>query len=145
MGFSKGRAFNPLLLLFLLAAAAITALVYRYHLAQQAAIAREVRNQLQAIADIKVKNIESWRLDKLNAGRTVMANGLTLAGVERLVKGRSGAEERAAITEWLLGLCRELSCAGMTVTNARGEAVFTHGRTFSGPSHFQELTQRVLD
>src|SRR5262249_51906624 len=58
---------------------------------------------------------------------------------------RNGAEERAAITEWLLGLCRELSCAGMTLTNARGEAVFTHGRTFSGASHFQELTQRVLD
>src|SRR5438270_9532046 len=98
----------PLLALFLVLATAIAALAYRYHVAQKDAVAQEVRNQLLAIADTKVKHIAAWRAERVGEARVVLSNGLMLGPLERLAAGRGTAVERAQIAAWMEALCREL-------------------------------------
>src|SRR5437764_2692307 len=104
----SARAPYPLLALFVVLATAIAGLAYRYHLAQRDAVGHEVRNQLLAIADMKVKDITAWRSEKLGEARIILDSRLTLAGLERLVAGRSSAAEQVYLSNWMDALCREL-------------------------------------
>src|SRR5436305_6850837 len=117
------RAPYPLAALFLLLVVATATLGYRYALAQRDAVEREVHKQLLAIADMKIKDISAWRLEKLGEARMILNSGLTLAAVKRLVEGRSDAGERATLTTWMDALCRELHYAGITLTDPAGHIV----------------------
>lgn len=135
---------HSLLFLFLVLATAIAAVTFRYHLAQKEAIGREVHKQLLAVADSKVKHITFWRAQKIGEARIVLNSRFTLAGVERLVRGRSPAAEQAVIHQWLDALCRELQYAGATLTDAAGNIVLTRGRLFGDAEHLRELTRQVI-
>ena len=132
-----------LLILFVGLALAIAGLAYRYHLAQRDAIGGEVHKQLLAIADMRVKHIASWRAQRIGEGRVVARNRIAVAALERLVKGRSPAAERAAIEHWLDVLCRELRYAGATLTDAKGNLLLTRGRLFGPTHHIADLARAV--
>src|ERR1044071_2501710 len=122
------RASKILLVLFAVLAAAISAVAYRYHVAQKDAIAHEVQNQLLAIADMKVKHLAGWRAEKIGEARIILNSRFTLAGVERFVTGRASETDSAMVVQWLDALCRELHYAGATLTDAHGRILLTRGR-----------------
>jgi two-component system, cell cycle sensor histidine kinase and response regulator CckA len=128
-----------LVALFLVLASAIAALTYRYDVAQKDAIAHEVRNQLLAIADTKVKHIAAWRAERLGEARIVLNNGLLLGGLERLSAGRATAVEREQISRWMQALCRELRYGGATFTDPRGNVLLSSGRIFGDAVHMRAL------
>jgi len=128
-----------LVALFLVLATAIAALTYRYDVAQKDAIAHEVRNQLLAIADTKVKHIAAWRAERIGEARIVLSNGLLLDALERLSSGRATAVEREQISRWLAALCRELRYGGATLTDARGKILLSSGRLFGDVEHIRSL------
>ncbi len=134
----------PLLALFAVLATAIAAVAYHYHVAQKEAIEREVHNQLLAIADMKVKNIASWREDKIGEARLVVRSGLTLSWLERYTKGRGTAEERRPVAEWLEALCEELHYAGAILTNADGTTVLSRGPGFGDEPHIRDVALQTL-
>jgi PAS domain S-box-containing protein len=134
----------PLLAVFLVLATAIAGLAWHDHIAQKDAIARQVGNELLAIADTKVKHIASWRAAKLGEAGAVLGNPLLLAGLERALSGRSSAAERAAISEWLGALRRELRYAGVTLTDPRGRVLLTSGRQFGDAEHLRTLAVETL-
>jgi PAS domain S-box-containing protein len=137
------RVSKILLVLFAVLATAISAVAYRYHIAQKDAIAHEVHNQLLAIADMKVQHLTTWRAEKIGEARIILSSRFTLSGVERFVAGRTSATESAMVVNWLDALCRELHYAGATLTDAHGRIVLTRGRTFGDASHLAELTARL--
>src|SRR4051812_11742833 len=103
----QSRAPRTLLVLFAVLASAVAVVAHRYHVAQKDAIAHEVHNQLLAIADMKVKHLTAWRSEKIGEARIVLSSRLTLAGLERFIGGRGGAQDRAQFSNWLDALCRE--------------------------------------
>jgi PAS domain S-box-containing protein len=129
----------PLVALFLVLATAIAALAYRYYVAQKEAVAREVRKQLVAIADTKVKHIAAWRAAKVGEARVILGNPILLEALARLLSGRSSATETAQLGEWADSLARELRYAGITFTDASGNLILTRGRTFGGAAHLRGL------
>jgi PAS domain S-box-containing protein len=133
-----------LLVLFVVLATAIGAVTYRYHLAQKDAIAREVHNQLLAIADSKVKQIVSWRAGKIGEARIILNSRFTLAGVDRFVRGRSAPAEEAMIRNWLDALCRELHYAGATLTDVEGRVILTRGRLFGSQEHLGHIVRELV-
>ncbi len=137
------KAPYPLLVLFLVLATAIAGLAYRYHVAEKEAIEHEVHNQLVAIADMKVKQIAAWRSEKVGEARIILNSRLTLAGVQRLVSGRSDPAERAYLANWMDALCRELHYAGVTLTDTSGHVVMTRGRQFGSNDHMRDLATRT--
>src|SRR4051812_2135317 len=139
----SARAPYPLLVLFLVLATAIAGVAYRYHISQKDAIAHEVHNQLLAIADMKVKQIATWRAEKLGEARIILNSRLTLAGVQRLIAGRSDAAEQAYLIKWLDALSRELHYAGVTLTDAAGNTILRRGRVFGDAAHLKDLATRV--
>jgi PAS domain S-box-containing protein len=137
------RASKTLLVLFAVLATAISAVAYRYHSAQKAAIAHEVHNQLLAIGDMKVKHLTNWRAQKIGEARIILNSRFTLNGVEHFVAGRASAVERAMVVNWLDALCRELHYAGATLVDAHGTVVLTRGRVFGGASHLSGVAERL--
>jgi two-component system, cell cycle sensor histidine kinase and response regulator CckA len=133
------RAPYSLLILFVVLATAVAALAYHYHVAQKDAVAQEVRKQLLSVADMKVKNIEAWRQQKLGEGRIVMGNRLLLTGLQRLLQGHATASEQASVSEWLDALCREMRYGGVTLTDLSGAVVVTRGRLFGARDHIRRL------
>lgn len=128
-----------LVAVFVVFVIAIAVVAFQYHVAQKDAVTREVRKQLLAIADTKVKHIAAWRMSKLGEARMMLGNQLLLAGLERLTAGRSTPAERAQISNWMDALCRELRYGGATLTNANGDVILRRGRLFGDVSHISAL------
>jgi PAS domain S-box-containing protein len=129
----------PLLALFLVLATAIAALTYRNEAAQKESLAQEVRNQLLAIADTKVKHIAAWRAERIGEARVILSNGMVLGPLDRLAAGRGTPVEREQISRWLDALCRELRYGGATLTDAGGNVLLSSGRLFGDPAHMRAL------
>src|SRR4051794_34064967 len=92
---------------------------------------------------MKVKQIATWRAEKLGEARIILNSRLTLAGVQRLIAGRSDAAEQAYLSKWLDALSRELHYAGVTLTDAEGNTVLSRGRMFGDGPHLKDLAARV--
>ncbi|MBZ5622962.1 MAG: PAS domain S-box protein [Acidobacteriia bacterium] len=133
-----------LLALLVVLAGAIAGVAYRYHLGQKEAIEHEVRNQLLAIADMKVKQISEWRSRRLGEARTIMADRITQAVMQRLVSGRGGESDRSALLACLQALCRELRYAGATLVDRQGRVILQFGRQNGSAEHLRQITGEVI-
>jgi hypothetical protein len=74
---------------------------YQYNRNQRAAIEREERVQLAAIADLRVLQIQEWRKERLGDARVLMASSLPAAASEFLAGARISESRRREINDWL--------------------------------------------
>src|ERR1019366_10459150 len=106
--FLPRRALYLYVSLFLAAAAIISALAYRYHIAEWRLIEGQVSAQLSAIAGMKVKHISGWRQERLGVARAIMADRIAAAALDRFLARPNAEPARSQVLGWLEGLCRHL-------------------------------------
>jgi two-component system cell cycle sensor histidine kinase/response regulator CckA len=90
-----------LLTAFWLLALGVAAAGYEYYLNQKAAIENEERTKLSAIAELKIRQISSWRDERLADARIVAASPLSQPVRQFLVEGQNTAVVRQQVESWL--------------------------------------------
>jgi PAS domain S-box-containing protein len=86
-----------LVLIFLLLSAGILVLGYVYYESQVAHYQREMKADLNAIADLKAKEIMAWRQERLKDGRSIMEDPMFAAKVKGYFDGTSPPWEKHEI------------------------------------------------
>ena len=84
-----------LILIFFLLSAGILALGYLYYVQQATHFQREIEAQLNAIADLKVKQIVAWRRERLHDALLIYDDPISADEVDAWLKGKAppGQEE----------------------------------------------------
>jgi two-component system, cell cycle sensor histidine kinase and response regulator CckA len=130
--------------LFLLAAAAISAVAYRFHQTEKIVIENEVHNQLLGIADLKVRQLTDWRGERFGDASVLMSNKMMMPVLERILAGTAGAGERNQAIDWMTTICERLHYANAVLVNRQGKVVLRVGRPMGTARHFEEISQEVL-
>ena len=104
---------------FFVVALGIAAAGYRYYLEQKEAIESQQRNELSAIAQLKIDEISSWRRERLVDARVVSATGAPRA-VRAFLSGRRDAKTRADTMQWLRALTEAAGYANAIVVDRTG-------------------------
>ena len=141
---SSPRVPYQLLALFVVLAAAIGAMAYRFHIEQKDTIERDVRNQLLTIADIKVKELSTWRSSQIGEARAILADRMALTVVRRVVAGEASASDRAAVDAWMDALCKHLRYAGALLLDRQGKPVLSAGQRFGNDEHLRRIAAEML-
>src|ERR1035441_8886004 len=105
---SSPRVPYQLVALFVVLACAIGAMAYRFHVEQKDTVERDVRNQLLTIADIKVKELSTWRSSQIGEARAIVADRMALTVIRRVLAGDASASDRAAVDAWMEALSKDL-------------------------------------
>ena len=130
--------------LCLVLVAVIGVATYRYDLYEKEAIGREVRNQLLAIADMKVRQISDWRAERIGEAQVLMADGMSLGAMRRVLAGEGGASERAQVLTWMQALCNRLPYADAVLSDPRGRRVLSAGRKIGSDEHLRQLAEETV-
>ncbi|MEI9976816.1 MAG: cache domain-containing protein [Ignavibacteriota bacterium] len=138
----RGRV--VVLAFFLVAASVISGIADRYYRAQKEAIEHEVRNQLLAIADLRVVEISGWRAQMANEARVLTADRGSARSMQRVVAGAATGSELAEIHAWIDEICLRFHYAGATLTDSRGEVILSTGRFFGDAGHGRQLAEEAM-
>src|ERR1019366_6901514 len=103
--------------LCLVLVAVIGVATYRYDLYEKEAIGREVRNQLLAIADMKVRQISDWRAERMGEAQVL-----------------TGSQ----------ALCNRLPYADAVLSDPRGRRVLSAGRKIGSDEHLRQLAEETV-
>ena len=95
-----------LLLVFILLSAGIAAVGLSYYSAEKATHLEHQRSQLAAIADLKIGQIEAWRLERLGDASIIRQNTLVNAQVEEFLASGAAGLHRREILVWLDSLAQ---------------------------------------
>ncbi len=132
-----------LLGLFLVLAAAIAVAAYRYNVSEKEAIGREVRNQLLAVADMKVRQISEWQRDRMGEARAIMADGMSMAVMSRFLSGAGRPSDREQILAWLQAFCDHMRYADAVLSDVKGQTMLVAGRKLGSDEHLRRLARSV--
>jgi PAS domain S-box-containing protein len=141
---SSPRFPYQLLALFVVLAAAIGVMAYRFHVEQKDTVERDVRNQLLTIADIKVKELSTWRSSQLGEARAILADRMALAVVRRVLAGDASASDRAAVGAWMDALSKHLRYADVLLLDRQGKPVLSAGQRFGNDEHLRQIAAELL-
>jgi two-component system, cell cycle sensor histidine kinase and response regulator CckA len=125
------------LLFFLIAA--ISAVTYYYHLAQERAIEREVQNQLAAISEMKVRQLSEWRRERMGNAREILGDALTMAALRGFVQSGGRSADGPKISHWLRVVCSDLPYSDAILTDPEGRVLLTAGRDVGETEHLRQL------
>ncbi len=105
--------------------AALAAVGSHYYRIQRQRVEGEMRNQLSAIADLKVTQIAAWRSERIGDGEVAQASLAMSPGIQRLLRGSSAAAEHATVRAWMKAVAGSLGYANVTLVDAGGVARFS--------------------
>lgn len=123
---SYRRRTKVLVGLFLLLAVGIGAAAFFYLSQQERTALETARKNVQTIAELKVSQIVEWREDYLTYGQSVSENALVLRSAMRVIEGRTSAEERQDLTDWMR-LRTRFGYDGVFLLDAAGEEILWAG------------------
>jgi hypothetical protein len=135
------RALIEVVGLFAFLVIAISAIAFRYHIAQRDAIEREVRHEVLAIADIKATQIGEWRRERLDDGRLIAAAVPEIP--RRFLSGSHTRTDEEAARRWLETL-KSRAYSGAALTDSAGNVVLSIGGVAADPGQIKELAQDTL-
>ena len=141
---SSPRVPYELLVLFVVLASAIGVVAYRLHIDQKDTVEQGIRDQLHTIADIKVKELSTWRSSQLGEARAILADHMALAVMRRVVAGNASASDRAAIHIWMEALTKHLHYASAVLLDTQGKPVLSAGQTFGSEEHLRQIAAEML-
>ena len=123
---------------------AIGAMAYWFHVEQKDTVERGVRNQLLSIADIKVKELSMWRSSQLGEARAILADGMVMAVLRRVLAGDASAPDRAAVHAWMEALAKHLRYANVLLLDRQGKPVLSVGQRFGSDEHLRRIAEEML-
>jgi PAS domain S-box-containing protein len=133
-----------LIVLFVVLATAIGAMAYRFHIDQKDTVEQDVRNQLLTVADIKVRELSTWRTRRLGDARAILADSMALTVIRRIVAGEASASDRAAVYAWMDAVSKHQGYADVLLLDRQGKLALSVGRAFGSDEHLRQLTQDTL-
>ena len=98
---SEHRTGYIFLLIFVLLAAGIVTGAYFAYKNYEKNYRAEIENELSAIADLKVGQIEGWRKERLEDGQVFYKNDVFSAIVKRYTQNRNDREAKTGILTWV--------------------------------------------
>lgn len=98
---SEHRTGYIFLLIFVLLAAGIVTGAYFAYKNYEKNYRAEIENELSAIADLKVGQIEGWRKERLEDGQIFYKNDVFSAIVKRYTQNRNDREAKTGILTWV--------------------------------------------
>jgi hypothetical protein len=128
---------------FSLLALALGAATYRVYARQKQTIETEARHQLEAIANLKVRQVVAWRRERLSGARVIAATPV-MAAAQQVLAGTSGPQARAQVRGWMEALRAAYDYANVILVRTNGEVCLAMGRAEGENRHYAELTRRVL-
>jgi PAS domain S-box-containing protein len=141
---SSPRVPYQLLALFVLLASAIGVMAYWFHIEQKDTIEQNVRNQLLTVADIKVKDLSTWRSTRLGEARAILADRMALTAMRRVLAGDASASDRAAVYAWMDGLSKNLRYTDVLLLDRQGKPVLSVGQRFGSDEHLRRIAAELL-
>jgi PAS domain S-box-containing protein len=141
---SSPRVPYQLLALFVLLASAIGVMAYWFHIEQKDTIEQNVRNQLLTVADIKVKDLSTWRSTRLGEARAILADRMALTAMRRVLAGDASASDRAAVYAWMDGLSKNLRYTDVLPLDRQGKPVLSVGQRFGSDEHLRRIAAELL-
>lgn len=141
---SSPRVPYQLLALFVLLASAIGVMAYWFHVEQKDTVEQNVRNQLLTVADIKVKDLSMWRSTQLGEARAILADGMVLTVMRRVLAGDASASDRDAVYAWMDGLCKNLRYTDVLLLDRQGKPVLSAGQRFGSDEHLRRVAAGTL-
>ncbi len=90
-----------LILIFLILTIAISSVGLFYYERQKKEIKKDKQNELLAIADLKMSQIQNWRKERLGDAATILDNFFLAPQIESLVRHPTETDERRNILAWM--------------------------------------------
>jgi PAS domain S-box-containing protein len=113
----------PLLLILLLLVVAIAVFSFVYFQNQKKIIIQEATDQLQAIADLKAREIGDWLGERLADARVIQQNRDRVAILSAYLRDRSSAARRESIRSWMIVFQENYHYENVLLLDGRGEVV----------------------
>src|SRR5947209_3333793 len=110
-----------LALIFVLLSAGIAVFGFLYY-QQQKTIQRQRNDELSAIADLKVGQIESWRRERLADGTYIRENPLLLQAIARLLSGAPPPQLQQTVLVWMSEYKHRHGYSNLILLDAKGHA-----------------------
>ncbi len=129
-------------MVFLGLTAAVGIIGYRTYLDQKMLIESEVRHQLAAVADMKMRQVVAWRHERLADARIVAASAI-LPAIRQVLAGNASAREEAQARNWLTAIREGAGYANAILINDKAEVRLTAGKVDRSNSHYAELMQAL--
>ena len=119
-------------------------MAYWFHIEQKDTIEQNVRNQLLTVADIKVKDLSTWRSTRLGEARAILADRMALTAMRRVLAGDASASDRAAVYAWMDGLSKNLRYTDVLLLDRQGKPVLSVGQRFGSDEHLRRIAAELL-
>jgi PAS domain S-box-containing protein len=132
-----------LLVAFLLLGLSIGAIGYRHYVVQKSGIESEVRNQLAAVADLKIRQVADWRKERI-ADAKLIAAAETGPAMRQILAGRGSANVRAPILELMETLQQSSGYANAILINTQGRVCLAVGRVAGAEHLYATLMKELL-
>ena len=110
-----------LVIVFCLLAIGIGLTGYRYYERQKQHIKREKQNELLAITNLKVSQIDNWRKERLGDAEIFSRNPLFVQHFQQWLKTGGMSEFRQEILSWMESLLRSYSYTSVFLLDTRGK------------------------
>jgi PAS domain S-box-containing protein len=147
---SRVKALDPvrrnvylLLGAFWLAALGLAWASYAYYWNQRNAIETEERRRLEAIAELKVRQIREWRNERLADARILGSSPIS-PPVQRFFGGHATAGDQAEIAVWLDAIRSASGYANVILINPERKLWMARGENTHAPDLYFDLAQRVM-
>ena len=99
--FLPRKAPCQLAFVFLILVISISVAGLLYYDSQKKLIKKEQQDELMAIADLKISQIENWRRECLADAATIFENSSLAPHIQDLLQGQKTAEEKQRIRRWM--------------------------------------------
>lgn len=124
-GFRKGP--RTLVLVFLVLAVGIGAAGYFYYHAYKKHITEEIKNQLSAVADLKVGQIVAWRNERLADAEFLRENPAVISDIRQLRANPHSAVLRKKITDVMASLRLHYDFQAVVLLTPEGGVLLSSG------------------
>ena len=123
------RKFPPILMIiFLLISIGIVAAGYYYFKSQEGELVRLAENNLSAVANLKERQIENWRSERVGDANVISENVHITEIFGNFLKTPSNSRLRDGLLEWLESIRRNYNYDGIAFYSAKGKLVLHTGK-----------------
>jgi PAS domain S-box-containing protein len=114
-----------LIIIFLLLAAGISTAGYSYYKQQESLLRAEAENSISAIADLKVRQILTWRKERISDALVLSENPLVVKAVQTITSGKTEDESKKAILTVMRTLDKHNGYQNVILLDAAGNPVLS--------------------
>ena len=130
---------------FLLLALCIGLSGYLYYASQKAQLTRNIQDELSAIADLKVSQIDSWRRERLEDGTSIFKARFFVALIQQYLNAPEGSRLEPDLLAWMRTLQEMSGYKSILLVDPAGNVhLSTNSTENTTGSHAKELVRQAL-